>query len=268
MSEEQVVANEVVEEEVVEPVETVETEEAEVVEKTPEEAKAERKASKKSGFEKRVQKLNDKASEARKEADYWRNEAQKNQVKPAEQVRAQQVQEVKPTMSQFSNMEDYTEALTDYKLNQREAASKVTSSQTKVLDGYNAKAAEFSKTKADFSEVLAAADDVVCAAEIHQACLDSDVGPQMAYYLAKNQDEIERINNLSPHRRLIELGKLEDKLISKAAPKEKKVAPAPTSAVKGGTSVASLAEKSVYELTPQELMRKRNADDQKRRTGR
>lgn len=262
MSEENQVAEVIVEPvDVPEVIEAVETEPA--VEKTPEELeadkKAEKKAEKKNGFEKRVQKLNDRATEARNEAIYWKNEAQKNQAKPAEPVRQAPTQEVKPLLSQYASVEDFSEAMTDYKLNQREAQSKVQATQTKAVDTYQARAAEFAKAKPDFQERLNSVSDVMFANEIHQTVLDSDVGPQIAYYLAKNQDEVERINNLSPHRRLIELGKIEDKLTEKRDnPKVKKNAPAPVTAVKGNASIANLAEKSIYEMSPEELMRARN----------
>ena len=83
--------------------------------------------------------------------------------------------------------------------------------------------------------------------------------------MAKNVDEIDRINSLSPQRRLIELGKIENRL-NKTAPvvaRVTKAAPAPVKPVAGG---APIAQKSVYEMTAQELMRHRN--EQEGRTGR
>ena len=83
------------------------------------------------------------------------------------------------------------------------------------------------------------------------AILDSEVGPQVAYYLANNPDEAEKIAELPPISALRAIGRLEAKF--EAPPKKKAAAngthataagvkkaaappPAPIEPVRGGTS--------------------------------
>lgn len=227
---------------------------------------------KKSGFEKRVSKLNAKISNAEREAEYWKQEALRHNQQPVA-VPTPQVPQEKPTFAQYNDIEKYTDAMTEWKLAQRDiqvAQQRAQEQQMTTLQTYNKRAADFATANPDFHDVLADADDVQCAPEIHQSCLDSEVGPAIAYYLALNQDEITRINALPPHRRLIELGKLEDKLTTKkdsntgktVVVKATKAAPAPVKAVTGS---ATTATKSIYEMTPQELIAHRNAASRNRR---
>ena len=227
---------------------------AELTEEEKSEKKAEKKE-KKSGFEKRIQRLNSKADAAAAEAAHWKAEALRNHQQEAP---TKQVDTSKPTLAQYGNdLEAYTDALTEYKLEQKEQVKK----QSSVFDNYNKRAEEFKKSTPDFADVLEDANDVACAQEIHTACLDSEVGPQLAYYFAKNIDEVERINKLPAHRRLIEIGKLEDKLSKKSEEvvKTKKVVPAPATPVKGSGTPGSTSPKSIYEMSAQELMKFRNS---------
>lgn len=220
----------------------VETEESDSSEE--DQAKAEKKANKKSGFEKRIQRLNNKVDLAAADAAHWRAVAQQNQQ--AQQASSYQGQ---------ATEQDPMDALVEQKLAQRDQAA----NQAKAVQTYNSRADEFKKSNPDFVQILKETDDVPCATEVHQICLESEVGPAIAYHLAKNLDELERINSLPAHRRLIELGKLEDKLISKATktPKETKQAPKPITQTVG-KAPTSVGEKSIYEMTPQELMQHRN----------
>lgn len=53
-----------------------------------------------------------------------------------------------------------------------------------------------------------------------EAMVESEIGEKIAYHLAKNPKEAERIAALSVYRQLSELGKLEDKLSATKAPRE------------------------------------------------
>jgi hypothetical protein len=53
---------------------------------------------------------------------------------------------------------------------------------------------------------------------------ESEVGAEIAYHLGKNPAELERLLDLSPHRQIMELGKIETKILAKTAnPKAKEV---------------------------------------------
>ena len=66
-----------------------------------------------------------------------------------------------------------------------------------------------------------------------RAMLESDQKAEIAYYLAKNPEEMERIAKMSPLRQAAEVLKLEDKVASKAPAKKPSKAPAPIDPVGG-----------------------------------
>lgn len=61
----------------------------------------------------------------------------------------------------------------------------------------------------DYAEVVQSAQRGIANPELLTAILESDHGPHLAYHLAKNPADVDRINSLSPRSQLIELGKLE-----------------------------------------------------------
>lgn len=221
---------------------------------------------KKSGFEKRVSKLNHKIEMQRQEAEYWKEQALRGQQ--AQKAQPQPVDEFqlppKPTFAMYNDIDAYTEAVTDWKILKLEVENiqkEEQRKQTQNLDNYNKRVAEYVKSNPDFAEAVAENGDVYCAPEIHEVALESDVGPAIVYYLSKNTDEIDRINKMTPKKRLVELGKLEerlskaqDKAPAKTTVKTQRAAPEPIKSVKG----AAVTSKSIYEMSPQELMAYRN----------
>ena len=120
--------------------------------------------------------------------------------------------------------------------------------------------AEFRQVQPDFDQVFQDfVEDYgdIQVPEIVQAAMESQYGPQMAYYLAKNPGEIERIGNLPSHRRLIEMGKIELKVSAQEKkPEPKKVvskAPAPVEPVRGTGRVEPTDLRSVTDF--QEFVR-------------
>lgn len=102
----------------------------------------------------------------------------------------------------------------------------------KVRDVLNTRMLEARKELPDWDEVMLQAeeDGIQVSPDAVSFIAESELGPKIAYFLAKNPDEHERINKLSPTRRIAELGKLEDKLATKKEEPvpTKKVTSAPT----------------------------------------
>jgi hypothetical protein len=71
---------------------------------------------------------------------------------------------------------------------------------------------------------------------------ESDMGPDIAYYLGKNTAEADRIARLSPFLQAKELGKLEAKLAATVTPPKPSAAPAPISPIKAPASSASFVD--------------------------
>jgi hypothetical protein len=89
----------------------------------------------------------------------------------------------------------------------------------------------------DFDDIVASSD-VVVNDDIRDAILESDVGPQILYHLAENDDVAKRIAGLSPKQALREIGKLEARFEAKeTAPEAKPIvrskAPAPIQPLRG-----------------------------------
>jgi hypothetical protein len=100
------------------------------------------------------------------------------------------------------------------------------------------KVSEASKKYDDFDEV-AFAEDLPIAPAMAAAMRDSDLGPDVAYYLGKNPSEAQRISQLSPAAQVREIGKIEARLEMKPVRQPSKAPPPidPVGSGKGSSSV-------------------------------
>jgi hypothetical protein len=152
-----------------------------------------------------------------------------------------------PKPGDFKTVGEYTRALVKYEAKKAGETGKANAEQSKQQEQANVIVGEFIKRQDDFKAATPDYEDVVGATDLvipniaMQYLIESDVGPQLGYYLAKNPDEVTRLQKLSPSRCLAELGKLETKLEKPAAPKtadagapkEVSKAPAPISPLAG-----------------------------------
>ncbi len=186
-------------------------------------------------------------AEADKEIAYWREQAQKGAA--TVQQAAPQPSQNRPALGDFNTVEDYTEAVTDWKLNQVLSQREQAQSSQAVQRTYNARADEFAKKNTDFVPTIQhfiQDYSSVPMPEIEAICMESEVGPAIAYHLAKNPETMEKLIEMTPIRRAAELGKLEDKLRPAEGKPQQKVskAPAPATPVKG----APMANKNLETL--------------------
>ena len=138
----------------------------------------------------------------------------------------------KPKLDDFETYDQYTEALTDWKFEQK-AKEQESKSREQALrneakqrvETYGAKADEFAKENPDFDEVVAESD--VFTPIMVQAIQESDVGPEVAYYLAKNPEEASKIARLGIVAMNRAIGRIEAKLESKEAKPAVKTTNAP-----------------------------------------
>ena len=204
-------------------------------------AEVEESDSKKSGkgFEKRIERFNRRLQEKEAEIEHWRKAALQSGTQQTQSVPQQTVQPQvdKPVFANFNgDIDAYTDAVTDWKLAQREVAQR----QQEVVKTYQQKEQALRAKDPEYDEVIADFKDRykhVNAPEVNQFIAESEIGPDLFYHLANNYAEIDRILALPPMRRVAELGKLEDRLgTAGAAPKPaNKVskAPAPVTKEKG-----------------------------------
>lgn len=221
------------------------------------------------GFQKRVDRLNSKIQQREQEIEYWKKvalERQNGQPSAPQQVTQTQG---KPVFSDYNDIDAYTDALTDWKLENKFREQNNQNKVQQISNDYDRKLEEFKKTTPDFDEVFQEfIEDYghINVPEMVELALTSDVGPQITHYLATHPEEFVRISKLSPIRRASELGKVEARLSTKETPVETKKttkAPPPIETVKGSGKVETANLQTVTDY--QEFLKMRNKQLKARR---
>ena len=188
----------------------------------------------------RINELTKRAHEAEREAQRWREAAERKTADPSE----------KPNPDKFGSYDEYVEALADWKADQRVAESfkrrDAERSQAAEARAAEAKAQAWAERQSEFREATPDYDAVVgksavqIAPHVVDTLLDSDSGPELAYHLAKHPETVKRINALSPLSAARELGRIEATLSNPAAPQIKPAskAPAPITPVRSSAPAA------------------------------
>jgi hypothetical protein len=230
-----------------EPTEEVERSEPEIEEKEQEEKP---KANPK--LERRFSEITKQREEARKEAQREREAREALEARLAvlekQSVPTPKVDE-EPQPSQFNDAFEYAKALAEYTADKRieemkrqESEAKVAQERQKVIETWAQKVQQAKATLPDFDDIVASSD-VVVNDDIRDAILESDVGPQILYHLAENDDVAKKIASLSAKQALREIGKLEARFEAKDTKPEPTVvrskAPQPIQPLKG-SSVADV----------------------------
>lgn len=163
----------------------------------------------------------------------------------------------RPNPDNFETEEDYQDALAEWRVDQKLAAREQKAKSEKLSSEFQArvqthreKTAAFAKQHADFEDVIESVSDIVLTPIVQDAILEN--GPEFMYELAKNPEELERINELSAFEAARALGRIEERIAAKAAkPKEEKKiqskAPQPINPTRSGAGTG--AHKSVYDDT-------------------
>jgi len=152
----------------------------------------------------------------------------------------------RPTQADFANVDDYVEAMTEWKLGQanKQYQQQQQQEQHKTIT---------QKTESIYAEAekidgfdREAFDELPLTKTIAEALIDSDVPAKLMAHLSANPEEVERIISLSPSRQAVEIGKIEAKLAS--APKVSN-APAPIKPIgtRGGSTNNDVNKMSMEE---------------------
>ncbi len=166
--------------------------------------------------------------------------------------------EKEPKLSDFDDFDQYVAAKASYiaeqKLNaalskrEQEARqqTEASSAQQAVTEWHKRLDAARSAID-DYDEVVESAGVEVTPA-MGQAIMDSDMGPQVAYYLARHPDEAEKMHAMSPAAVLRAIGRIEAKIESESiAAKKTSAAPKPVSPVSGQGTGQKRLETASYE---------------------
>ena len=199
-------------------------------------------------LERRFSEITKQREEARKEAQQERSarEALEARLAVLERQPAPQAPKVdeEPQPSQFNDAFEYAKALAEFTADKRigemrrqDAEAKEAQERQKVIETWASKVQAAKASMPDFDDIVASSD-VVVNDDIRDAILESDVGPQILYHLAENDDVAKRIAGLSPKQALREIGKLEARFEVKetapqSAPITRSKAPAPIQPLRG-----------------------------------
>ena len=135
--------------------------------------------------------------------------------------------EGKPKLEDFQTLEEFQEALTDWKLDQREKTKAEADAKRAHDDAARAAFEEWAKREKaakrahdDYEDVLdtVTIPDGPGVQAARQAMLESEHGAEILYHLAKHPAELKRIAALSPVSAVREVGKLEAALAKPSAP--------------------------------------------------
>jgi len=206
-------------------------------------------------LEKRFSELTKQREAARQDAERERQarEALEARLKDLEaKVSPQKSEEPdpKPDPSQFNDAIEYAEALAEWtadkkmrERDQAELARRAQEEQSRMRQKFQERLETAKQEMPDYEEMIASSD-VSVSQPVTDAIIESDVGPQILYYLAENPDFARGLAEKSITSQLRAIGRLEAKFEkseppSKPAPVAKKSnAPAPINPLKAGGNPA------------------------------
>jgi hypothetical protein len=185
------------------------TEVAEVTPEPAQETEESREAKRQAKLDRRFANMTRKLYEARAELEAERR--YRNQPQPAEEA--------------VTDVDEIVER----KLAEREAQSRQKALEAKRETIFAKAEKDAGFDREDFLE------STPVTSVMAEAILESDLADKIVKHLYSNQEEAERISNLSPARQAVEIGKLEVKL-SSPAPVKKSGAPAPITPIAAKTA--------------------------------
>jgi hypothetical protein len=201
------------------------------------EAAGDEKPKKKGGFQRKIEAKDREIEELKRQlaekSAAPAAESKKQDAQPAPEL--PKFDKPKPKLEDFDSIEAFTDALTDWKADERDWKRTQAEQQAKqqqeantILDRWNQRKTEVQKQHADYDEVLEEVSDVKLTPAHQRIFLESEHGPELAYQLAQDREALESFAQLSPLKAAAYLGKLEASLTVENAPEpETKVSNAP-----------------------------------------
>lgn len=170
--------------------------------------------------------------------------------RPQEQPKPQ-ADEGAPKRESYHDYESFLEAKAEWRADQavekrfkerteKEATERTQAERGKIEKTFRERSQKAATEVEDFEDVLSASEAPMTP-QMAEAIMHSELGPKLAYHLAKNPEEAERIAALPAARQATEIGRLETKIESAPPPKKPSNAPAPIAPV-GGKDIKADAE--------------------------
>lgn len=201
----------------------------------------------------RIRELASKRQEAEAKADAEKQRADLLEIKlKALEAQAAPIEATaRPQRASYANDDEYTDALADWKADQaiarrevQQAQARQQAEQAEVAQQWDKRQQQAIAAIDDYAEVIGKSE-VIVPPYVHQALLESEKGPEIAYYLALNPDEAKRIAAMKPLAAIKRIASLETDLTEPAEePAVKKVpdlpkkskAPEPINPVRGASA--------------------------------
>lgn len=194
------------------------------------------KPKKSGGVQKRFNKITKEKHDIARERDFWKAEALKSKGEPAKtsDVVAAKPQG-EPKADDFETPSAYYKALAKWTFDENDKQAKAEAKQNeqvleskKLAEAYSSHVEEFKKTHDDYDDVIESVDDIEAPKGLTNAILRSKNPAALAYELATNRDEFERICALDSAGYLFELGAISARLAKPSeVTQEKKTTKAP-----------------------------------------
>lgn len=219
--------------------EEVQTDETEESSPSPEDTSAEPEEKPKAkGVQKRIDELTANWRAEQRRAEQLQ-EALLRQQPSQPETEAPPVTSEKPQADAFNSYEEYIEALTDWKVDQKQSELEEVSARRREADAaaqreqtFQSRAVAFESEHDDFKAVamnpLLPVSDAMA-----QAVQSSEAGPQLLYHLGQNPEEAARIHQLPPVAAAMEMGRLEA-VLTATQPNRQTSAPNPIEPLEGG----------------------------------
>lgn len=215
---------------------------------------------KENAVQKRIDQITKEKHEARAEAEYWRKVATGEITPPQQQPAPAPHPEGKPQVEQFESYEDFVEALTDWKAEQREA-KRAQETRAKTIAEQTITRMEAARaTHEDFDNVVSNLNGIMVPPVTIESIQESEQSAEIFYYLGKNVAEAKKLQGMSISAQLREIGRIEEKLSAKPAEKEVKrisSAPVPLNPVNSSANVTPKDNDSIAD--DEEWYRRENA---------
>lgn len=181
------------------------------------------KAPKKNRAQERIDELTNQSRNHEREAAKWRQIAIDNGFNPNATEGPQLPEQPDPEKYQYGEHDpEYLKALGAYDAKvevMQDQAKAVLNAETEALEAkWTKNLAGAAEKYPDFNEVVVKkADKWPCTPVVAIALKDSDVGPDVAYFLATHVEEAEALAKGSPLEQARNFGRLEQKFIARAA---------------------------------------------------
>lgn len=224
-------------------------EESQETEEEEDQAKGKEGAPAHNSRQRKIQKLAKENEELRAQL------AAATQPKPSEPKKPEEPPG-KPKLENFESLEQYQEALTDWRIDQRDAKRRAEEQQreqqkaTEKLSGEWASRQQAArKAHPDYDDAIEAiaAPDGPGVFAARQAMLEDEAGAEILYWLAKHPDELKRIAALQPIAAVREVGRLSATLTRSSEPANGKRITAAPKPPPGATRPAKASSDSIFD---------------------